>query len=345
MIKVILNPNQISLGKLSEILIEITNTGVGVCTNIQINLKIPVSILLIKGNRRISITRLGSGETYTHPLTLQSRQPGTNTIEISELSYRDPDGITKHVSGKSLKLDILSVDRIITGDRIRLQVSLSEKGFRNKSWDLLKGVVTNRSDRTVQELVMHLEGPGTYEPTRLLKINPGKSIPFALSIRPTQRGVEVPYLLKIVSSSGSILFSGQIYLRVDEDDIIEEKIAGVTIRRVDKLVIPQSERSTVVMEQEVRKEKVIEIGANASVSAPVVIADSIENSFNALAESGVEDNVKTMLEELLKAVNQVNKEVPPEQEEAAEEMARDAETLVKEATSSNPRRKWYEVSI
>ena len=52
-----------------------------------------------------------------------------------------------------------------------------------------------------------------------------------------------------------------------------------------------------------------------------------------------------MLENLLKAVNQVNKKLPPEQEEAAEEMARDAETLVKEATSSNPRRKWYEINI
>lgn len=95
----------------------------------------------------------------------------------------------------------------------------------------------------------------------------------------------------------------------------------------------------------VKQEKVIQIGDKASVSAPVVVADTIESSFNTLTKSDIGDNLKTLLDQLLRAVNDVNKQVPPEDSDVANEMARDADTLVKEATSPNPRRKWYEVSL
>ncbi len=97
------------------------------------------------------------------------------------------------------------------------------------------------------------------------------------------------------------------------------------------------------------KEKVIEISGNTgnvSISAPIVIADTIENSFNALAKSdSLENEVKSLLEQLLKEINELNKVVPQVQVKVAEKMARDAETLVKETTSSEPRREWYELSI
>jgi uncharacterized protein (DUF885 family) len=111
---------------------------------------------------------------------------------------------------------------------------------------------------------------------------------------------------------------------------------------VGQVIIQQSHKGDNIVE---KKEKVIEIGANAHISAPVVIADRIENSFNALAESKVDQDVKALLEQLLKAVNEVNKSAAAGQAQMAQEMARDAETLVKEAASSSPRRKWYEVSI
>lgn len=51
------------------------------------------------------------------------------------------------------------------------------------------------------------------------------------------------------------------------------------------------------------------------------------------------------MEDLLIAINEVNKAVPPEQSETAQAMARDAETLVSETASAKPRKKWYELSI
>ena len=90
------------------------------------------------------------------------------------------------------------------------------------------------------------------------------------------------------------------------------------------------------------QEKVINIGNNNTINAPIAIADHIENSFNAVAGSKVHDDVKDLLRELIKNVNEVAKSKPGE---VSESLARDVETLSKEVTSSRPRRKWYEMSI
>ncbi|MCP4706469.1 MAG: hypothetical protein GY865_17870, partial [candidate division Zixibacteria bacterium] len=91
-------------------------------------------------------------------------------------------------------------------------------------------------------------------------------------------------------------------------------------------------------EENVKQEKVINIGDGTTVSAPVVIAEDIQNSFNTLQQSDVEADLKQLLDQLLKAVTEVNKNVPAEQAEQAKTMVRDAETLISEATSSKPRR-------
>lgn len=111
---------------------------------------------------------------------------------------------------------------------------------------------------------------------------------------------------------------------------------------IGQVIIQQSNSGDNVIE---KKEKIIEVGDSAQISAPLVIADSIENSFNALAKSSLSDETKILLEQLLRAVNETNKQANPEMFETAESMALDAESLVKEATSAKPRRKWYEVSI
>lgn len=114
---------------------------------------------------------------------------------------------------------------------------------------------------------------------------------------------------------------------------------------IERVVVQQAERGISIMEGDVKQEKVIKIGQGASISAPVVIADTIENSFNALAKSEIGENIKTLLEQLLKVVSEVNRKASEDKSAEAETMARDVEALVKEATSSKPRRKWYEVTL
>jgi hypothetical protein len=92
----------------------------------------------------------------------------------------------------------------------------------------------------------------------------------------------------------------------------------------------------------IKMEKVINIGNNATVNAPVVIAEHIQNSFNAIKDSSAGDDVKQLLEHLILQVNEASKAAPGE---ATESMARDVETLSKEVASASPRKKWYELSI
>ena len=94
-----------------------------------------------------------------------------------------------------------------------------------------------------------------------------------------------------------------------------------------------------------KEEKVIKVGDNANISASIVIADSIQESFNTLQKADVKNDLKTQLDQLLKTINEVSKKAPPEQAETTQRMAQDAETLVKEAASPNPRHRWYELSL
>jgi hypothetical protein len=110
---------------------------------------------------------------------------------------------------------------------------------------------------------------------------------------------------------------------------------------IHQLVIQQGSGNNVVE----NKEKVIEIGPDATISAPIVIADSLENSFQAVARSNLDDETKKLLQQLLTAINEVNKNAAPKQVETAKSMVREAVDLINEATGPKPRRKWYEVSI
>ncbi len=138
---------------------------------------------------------------------------------------------------------------------------------------------------------------------------------------------------------------------IGEKQFIEEETEkGRVVFRgdvnVDQIVYQEAKQMfTNVMETKMIKEKVIEIGDNNKISAPIVIADSIESSFNALRETTVEKDVKILLEQLLKAINEISKKVPKDKLGETEIMARDAETLVKEASASKPRQKWYEISL
>jgi hypothetical protein len=100
------------------------------------------------------------------------------------------------------------------------------------------------------------------------------------------------------------------------------------------------EEQTVIEEQSMVK---IHFGDHATIHGDftVATAEKIENSFNKAAAADAPGELKAKLEELARAVAEMTRELPPEK---AEEAARDLETLTEEATSENPRRRWYELS-
>ncbi len=88
--------------------------------------------------------------------------------------------------------------------------------------------------------------------------------------------------------------------------------------------------------------RIINIGKGATISAPVIIADQIQHSFNVLEKSSVNPEVKALITDLIKQVAEASQKMP---EEKAKQVGSDAEALATEVASGAPRKRWYELSI
>jgi hypothetical protein len=73
----------------------------------------------------------------------------------------------------------------------------------------------------------------------------------------------------------------------------------------------------------------------------VTAARTIQDSFNRVASSNANPQLRDALQDLHKGVAEMAKKLPAEKQI---EVSKDLETLSAEAISQSPRRKWYELS-
>jgi len=86
----------------------------------------------------------------------------------------------------------------------------------------------------------------------------------------------------------------------------------------------------------------IKIG-DANHIGSVVIAESIESSFNALKESQADNKTQVLLTQLLNEIKALNAKVPDSQE--MQDLSDDAQALVKESQRESPRKDRYRQSL
>jgi len=86
----------------------------------------------------------------------------------------------------------------------------------------------------------------------------------------------------------------------------------------------------------------VSIGDGAVIHGNFVVANSIKDSFNAIDSADLPQGLKKSLKELSIAVGKMSEKL---NKDDAEKAAQDLQTLVSEATSKKPRRKWWELSI
>jgi len=86
----------------------------------------------------------------------------------------------------------------------------------------------------------------------------------------------------------------------------------------------------------------LELGNGNTFYGDIVVARAIENSFNKTAAANIPDEVKDLLNDLSIAVGKMSEVLPQEE---GRRVARSLETLTDEATSENPERRWWEVSV
>jgi hypothetical protein len=72
------------------------------------------------------------------------------------------------------------------------------------------------------------------------------------------------------------------------------------------------------------------------------VLSSIQDSYNKVNSANTPDDLKTLLKQLAKEVAAISEHLSVEK---AEQVARDLENLTAEATSENPRKEWWQLSV
>lgn len=132
---------------------------------------------------------------------------------------------------------------------------------------------------------------------------------------------------------------------------LEQRLNGMRlqVRRKIERFEKRAERTinvfdgaTYIEEQQMTQNKIINVGSGATINAPIVVADTIQDSFNTLAEGKINEDVKKLMDKLLRDIAEAAKTAPDmESKDLAESVA----VLAKEVVRETPRRKWYELSI
>lgn len=104
---------------------------------------------------------------------------------------------------------------------------------------------------------------------------------------------------------------------------------------VDLLIENQN---TIITEriENMTQNKTINIGQGATIQAPVFIADKIENCFNTIDKSDIDEELKKVLEQLVKNTIDLARKSSVSMDDA-EIITRDVESLSQEVASSKPR--------
>jgi hypothetical protein len=86
----------------------------------------------------------------------------------------------------------------------------------------------------------------------------------------------------------------------------------------------------------------VKLGNGVTIHGDFVVSNSIKDSFNKVVSSNAPDELKDLLKKLATAVGKMTEQLP---KESAQQVARDLDTLVAEATSPAPRTQWWQLSI
>lgn len=86
----------------------------------------------------------------------------------------------------------------------------------------------------------------------------------------------------------------------------------------------------------------VQLGNGVTIHGDFVVANSIKDSFNKVSSSSAPNDLKNLLKELATAVGKMTEQLP---KETAQQVARDLDTLIAEATSPAPRKQWWQLSV
>ena len=125
--------------------------------------------------------------------------------------------------------------------------------------------------------------------------------------------------------------------------MLREKLSGAREqikRKVDRFVDMSGHMINYFSEK--TEMKIVNIGPNSEISAPITVADSIQESFNTLNNSHLDNELEEFMKDLLMQISEASKTI---NEEYAAQLASEIEDLVREVKRENPRPRNFKLSV
>ena len=192
---------QLHVGQVSELTLELANTDSGPCANLVFKLALPTQIVLLGGGVRVEAARLDAGAVLTRVLRVRPDEVGTWTLRSSNFSYRDRQDRSHRITDFAVPLTVRPVRAFAPAPPPRFAVTLLDHPLVHDEWDVLRGRVTNTGVPVLVGLVVGISGQLEVDrqgaTQSLGTLPPGETAEFAFHVRPRAVGRQVPVHLTV----------------------------------------------------------------------------------------------------------------------------------------------------
>jgi hypothetical protein len=177
--------------------IELSNTGLGACSDVVFRLKLPPGMALVSGRDRIEVDEIGARHGHVHRVTVRAGRPGDVELRTSNFSYRDEDGIVRRQDDWRAPISVLAASQAQDGparasSRPLPRLTLSHGGGKLAldEWDVLEVFIRNATGVPFQDVTLTLGGPFRVDraSARIQLLRDGETGRAAISVHVPDRG-------------------------------------------------------------------------------------------------------------------------------------------------------------
>jgi hypothetical protein len=204
MIRVSVRPGLLVAGRITELAIELSNTGLDTCSDIAFRLKLPSGLVLVSGRDKISVDKIRAGQAHVHRVTVRPGGPGDVEVRTTNFAYLDADGVTQRDNDWRASLRILAGDRDAQGGttqapppgtppaQSRLTMRPGTRELPAGAWTDLNLVLRNETGLPLHDIAVTLAGPLQVDPAspeiRLQVLRAGETRETVVGVRATEHG-------------------------------------------------------------------------------------------------------------------------------------------------------------
>jgi hypothetical protein len=188
MIEVMLRSAELLVGEDADLVVQLSNTGLGTCTHIFFTLTLPGEIMLVDGQDEIEVERLEPGETATRTLRVRPLSAARCQATSANFSYRDRYGETRRVTDFRAELVTMVPERRgpagahPPAPKAAFTVDLVTAELPHGEWALLEGRIANSGTTVLENVELSASGPAIPDEwrqrVRLGSVSPASSASF-----------------------------------------------------------------------------------------------------------------------------------------------------------------------